>query len=144
MTTTDFNANGEHFDFSDKCSALSRDNYYTKCISTAPFTLSVYARNYVLSIEACAADEKEGFIVEKHQKKYASIFEPLREFLVPFEMAYPEYKCSKCQNELKYVNGIKQYLDYGAHFFNVNGWIETKNQYYCEQCKAAAVGMKFV
>ena len=135
--TTDYDMKNNRLDVSTDTGYDKYDNYFAVCIFSEPIPLVVYNRKGISSITATKDDLLSGEVIEpcsKWEREEPFAFSRVRHFIVPFEMTTPMNTCPVCRGKIKYVNGIKQYLNRYAHFDEPERWIETKNQFHCQEC----------
>ena len=113
-------------DFYNPTGGTVIDNYSNISTSDKLTELTVFFKEGINTIRASKNDLEVNFDNGSWRNNFT--------FSVPFTMANALKECSKCQTKLMYVNGIHQFIDGYGHFHNPEGWIETKNQYYCTPC----------
>ena len=114
--------------FYDPMGGTVLENYSYILTSPKSTQLTVHNKDGINIVTASENDSEVTF------EKYMNSFRKST-FSVPFDMSNSLKECSHCKHKLKFISGIHQFIDRYAHLSNKpEGWIETKNQYYCQQC----------
>ncbi len=135
---------GDQIDFADtENGGKTLNNYFSFCSSDKKFDLTIKEKTGVRVLKSYGkGHESEGFydVDSKADECHSPFDNEPKQITTPFDIKYshPAFmratSCTKCNKDLTFVNGIRQVFGNYAHFDNPEGWLETKNQFVCNDC----------